>query len=82
MKVITKQSAITHFKDVHPGQVFIYTDEEAYMRLDSIYRCYDEDGYERETWSAVHLESGELCEFDGLMEVRIPHKVIPMEISY
>ena len=83
MKVITKQATATvTFNDVAPGQIFIYNDDEVYMKLDSAYRSCDERGYEDATWSAVHLESGELCEFDAYHAVIIPHRVTPMEVIW
>ncbi len=83
MKVITKQATATvTFRDVAPGQIFIYNDEEVYMKLDSAYHSHDEYGSEEAIWTAVYLETGELCEFDAYNEVVIPHKVTPIEVTY
>ena len=82
MKIITKQNlSNAHFRDVEPGQVFIY-DEGIYMKLDTAYRTHDECGYEEAIWSAVYLENGELCQFDGYEYVKLPVKVTPMEITF
>ena len=83
MKVIAKQNPTTvYFKDVNPGQIFIYNEGEVYMKLDLAYHTYDECGYEDATWSAVYLETGELCQFDLLEDVQLPIKVTPMEVTY
>ncbi len=83
MKVITKQvTTTTTFRDVGSGQIFIYNDGEAYMKLDTPYHSHDEYGNEDATWTAVYLETGELCEFDNYVEVTIPHKVSPIEVAY
>ena len=83
MKVITKQASSTvSFKDVGPGQVFVYSDGEVYMALDSTYHCHNEDGHLWAEWTAVHLATGALTEFDTYHEVTIPQKIIPLEIAY
>lgn len=83
MKVISKQatSAVT-FKDIGYGQIFVSSQNEVYMKLDCAYHCHDEDGDEWAVWTAVHLESGELCEFFDHNEVTVPNKVIPIEVTY
>ena len=85
MKVISKQTtSTTNFRDVGDGQVFIYNDDDdaIFMKLDHDYFTHDEHGYEAETFNAVHLESGELCEFRAYDQVRVPHRVTPMEVMW
>ena len=83
MKVLTKQATATViFKDISYGQVFVYNEDEVYMKLDSVYHSHDEYGSEEAIWTAVHLESGELCEFDSHCEVYLPHRVSPIEVTY
>ena len=83
MKIIAKQNPTTvHFKDVNPGQVFIHGEDEVYMKLDLAYHTYDARGYEDATWSAVYLETGELCQFDNYEQVQLPIKIVPLEVTY
>ena len=82
MKVIAKQNPTTIcFKDINPGQVFAH-EAAIYMKLDVAYQTHDEYGYEEASYSAVYLETGELCCFDAFEEVQLPVKVTPMEVIF
>ena len=82
MKLVIKQNPTTIcFKDVNPGQVFAH-EAEIYMKLDVAYQTHDEYGYMEANYSAVHLETGELCHFDLFEEVQLPVKIVHMEITF
>ncbi len=69
MKIERNDSpTILRFDEIAEGDVFLDTEGDVCMKMDSI---VEEEGYH--TYNAVNLESGEVCFYEPFDRISLPH---------